>query len=75
MFDRQRAYRQITRGVLGEYTTMKNQLITLPERIATENARLAELNTLLDMEATSQEADAPEKQPVNANEESPEYEP
>ena len=40
MFDRKRAYRQITRGVLGEYTTMKNQLITLPERIATKNARI-----------------------------------
>lgn len=45
------------------------------ESLMQKSARLAELNTLLDMEATSQEADAPEKQPVNANEEIPEYEP
>lgn len=45
MFDRKRAYRQITRGVLGEYTTMKNQLITLPERIAAENARLTAIRS------------------------------
>ena len=45
LFDRQRAYRQITRGILGEYNTMKNQLIILPERIETENARLTAIRS------------------------------
>lgn len=40
MLDRARAYRQITRGVLGEYLLLKGKLVSIPERIATENARL-----------------------------------
>ena len=38
--DRHRAYRTITRGILGEFSDQKHKLVTLPERIATENARL-----------------------------------
>lgn len=43
--DRHRAYRQITRGVLGEYNDRKASLATLPERIATERARLTAIRS------------------------------
>ena len=40
MFDRPKAYRGITRGVLVEYLLMKGMLVSIPQRIATEQARL-----------------------------------
>lgn len=45
MFDRSRAYRQITRGVLGEYLILKKKIKTLPERIETENYRLTAIRS------------------------------
>ena len=45
MFDRSRAYRSITRGVLGEYLMMKSKIKTLPERIATETSRLTSIRS------------------------------
>lgn len=43
--DRHRAYRTITRGILGEYADNKAKLSTLPERIATERARLTAIRS------------------------------
>lgn len=43
--DRHRAYRSITRAVLGEYLDRKASLSTLPERIATERARLTAIRS------------------------------
>lgn len=43
--DRHRAYRSITRGVLGEYNDRKASISTLPERIATERARLTAIRS------------------------------
>ncbi len=45
MFDRARAYRSITKGVLGEYPLLKAKLVSLPERIATEEARLTAIRS------------------------------
>ena len=43
--DRHRAYRQITRAVIGEYQDRAASLETLPERIATERARLTAIRS------------------------------
>ena len=43
--DRHRAYRQITRAVIGEYQDRVASLTTLPERIATERARLTAIRS------------------------------
>ena len=43
--DRHRAYRSITRAVLGEYLDLKASLTTLPERIETERARLTAIRS------------------------------
>lgn len=43
--DRHRAYRQITRAVIGEYPDRLASLETLPERIATERARLTAIRS------------------------------
>lgn len=43
--DRHRAYRSITRAVLGEYIDRKASLSTLPERIVTERARLTAIRS------------------------------
>lgn len=43
--DRHRAYRTITRAVIGEYPDRVASLMTLPERIATERARLAAIRS------------------------------
>lgn len=43
--DRHRAYRQITRAVIGEYPDRMASLETLPERIATERARLTAIRS------------------------------
>lgn len=45
MFDRTRAYRTITKGVLSEYPIIKTKLVNLPERIATEEARLTAIRS------------------------------
>lgn len=43
--DRHRAYRTITRAVIGEYPDRAASLETLPERIATERARLTAIRS------------------------------
>lgn len=45
MYDRSKAYRAITKGVLGEYPILKAKLVSLPERIATEEARLTAIRS------------------------------
>lgn len=45
MFDRAKAYRAITKGVLGEYPILKAKLVSLPERIAAERARLTAIHS------------------------------
>lgn len=47
MYDRSRAYRQITRGVLGEYPVLKAKIRTLPARIETETLRLTSIRSAL----------------------------
>jgi len=43
--NRHKAYRSITRGILGEFNDNKTKLVTLPERIATERARLTSIRS------------------------------
>ena len=45
MFDRAKAYRAITKGVLGEYLILQAKVANLPERIAAERARLTAIRS------------------------------